>query len=133
MEESGMKSSSEYSSLTAAEAEIMDVIWSTHPAAVPDIVERIPRTLAYTTVMTTVRILEDKGFVSKCGKRGRAFLYQPNIDREQVRRSMAGELADRLFDGSIKSLVLSLVGQDGVTSEELAEVKQLIEKMESQR
>ena len=59
----------------------MEVIWSTSPIAVPDIVERIPRSLAYTTVMTTVRILEEKGFIAKCGKRGRAYLYQP------VRRS----------------------------------------------
>lgn len=126
-----MKTNSEHSSLTAAEAEVMDVIWSTNPIAVPDILERIPRSLAYTTVMTTVKILEDKGFVNKCGKRGRAYLYQPIIDRERVRRVMTDELADRLFNGSIKSLVLSLVRENGVTREELAEVKQLIEDMES--
>ena len=109
----------------------MNVIWSRSPVSVPDVLERIPRMLAYTTVMTTVRILEEKGFVEKCGKRGRAYLYQPTVDREQVRGSMTGELADRLFNGSIKSLVLSLVQQKGVTKEELAEVKRLIEEMES--
>ena len=56
-----------------------------------------------------------------------------SVDREQVRRFMTVELADLLFNGSIKSLVLSLVRQDGVTPEELAEVRQLIEEMESQR
>lgn len=126
-----MKSRTEHASLTAAEAEVMEVIWSQHPAAVPDVLERISRSLAYTTVMTTVKILEDKGFVTRCGKRGRAFLYRPAVDREQVRKSMSGELADRLFNGSIKSLVLSLVRQDAVTAEELAEVKQLIEDLES--
>lgn len=126
-----MGSSSKDSSLTAAEAEVMGVIWSTSPIAVPDILEQIPRSLAYTTVMTTVKILEDKGFLSKCGKRGRAYLYQPIIDREQVRRVMTDELANRLFNGSIKSLVLSLVRQNGVTPAELAEVKQLIQDMES--
>ena len=128
-----MKSNSEYSSLTAAEAEVMDVIWSTSPIVISAILERIPRPLAYTTVMTTVKILEDKGFVNKCGKQGRAYLYEPAIDREQVRRSMTDELANRLFNGSIKSLVLSLVRQSGVTAEELAEVKQLIEEMESKQ
>ena len=126
-----MKSNSQYSSLTAAEAEVMDVVWSTSPVAVPTILDRISRPLAYTTVMTTVKILEVKGFVRKCGKQGRAFLYEPVIDREQVRRSMTEELVDRLFNGSVKSLVLSLVRQRGVTSEELAEVKQLIDDMES--
>lgn len=126
-----MKSTSDNPSLTAAESEVMEVIWSTSPVAVPDIVERIARPLAYTTVMTTVRILEEKGFVHQCGKRGRAYLYEPAIDRERVRRSMTDDLANRLFGGSIKSLVLCLVRRDGVTSEELAEVKQLIEDMES--
>ena len=126
-----MKSRSEYSSLTAAEAEVMDVIWSTSPVAIPAILDRIARPLAYTTVMTTVKILEEKGFVNKCGKQGRAYLYQAAIDRDKVRRSMTDELAARLFDGSIKSMVLSLVRTSGVTMEELSEVKQMIEEMES--
>lgn len=128
-----MKGISVSASLTAAEAEVMNVVWAHNPISVPDIHNRIPRKLAYTTVMTTVRILEEKGFVDKCGKRGRAYLYQPSVDQEQVRGSMTGELADRLFNGSIKSLVLSLVRSDGVSKEELAEVKRLIEEMETTR
>ena len=126
-----MKGSLASASLTAAEAEVMNVIWSHNPISVPDILARIPRKLAYTTVMTTVRILEEKGFVDKCGKRSRAYLYEPTVDQEQVRGSMTGELADRLFNGSIKSLVLSLVRSEGVSKAELAEVKQLIEEMEA--
>jgi len=124
---------SKYSWLTAAEAEVMDVIWSNHPIVIPDIVDRIERPLAYTTVMTTVRILEDKSFLEKCGKRGRAYLYRPTVERDEVRGSMTQQLAERLFDGSIKSLVLSLVRQQGITRQELAEVKQLIEEMESKQ
>lgn len=119
--------------VTAAEAEVMNVIWDHSPSSVPDIVERLPRELAYTTVMTTVRILEDKGFVSKCGKRGRAYLYQPAVDRDKVRGSMSHEIADRLFGGSVKSLVLNLVKNTSITAEDLAEVRQIIEELESEK
>ncbi len=116
--------------LTAAEAEVMNVIWELPVASVPDILEHMPRQLAYTTVMTTVRILEEKGFVSKCGKRGRAYLYEAVADREDVRGSMSNELANRLFGGSIKSLVLNLVQQDSINAADLAEVKRVIQELE---
>ena len=125
-------SQAQSSTLTAAEAEVMNVIWERPSAAVPDILERMPRKLAYTTVMTTVRILEEKGFVTRCGKRGRAFLYRAAVDREEVRGSMSNELANRLFGGSIKSLVLSLVQQDTIDAKDLSEVKALIEQLEAE-
>lgn len=124
------RSKPKWATLTAAEAEVMNVIWENPSATVPDILERLPRELAYTTVMTTVRILEDKKFVKKCGKRGRAFLYRAVVDRDRVQGSMSTELANRVFGGSIKTLVLSLVQQDSISAEDLAEVKQMIEKLE---
>src|SRR5262245_30504973 len=119
--------------LTAAEAEVMNVIWDHAPTSVADIPEKMPRELAYTTVMTTVRILESKGFVTQCGKRGRAFLYEAAIARDQAQGSMSTEIANRLFGGSIKSLVLNLVQDDAISAEDLAEVKRLIEKLEGQK
>jgi BlaI family penicillinase repressor len=126
-----MTTKTHYSTLTMAEAEVMNVIWDRSPASVPDILDGMTRSLAYTTVMTTVRILEDKGFVAKCGKRGRAFLYQPEADRDEVRGSMSNELADRLYNGSVKSLVLNLVQQEDITADDLAEVKRMIEELEA--
>lgn len=117
--------------LTAAEAEVMNVIWDQFPASVADVVERLPRELAYTTVMTTVRILENKGFVAQCGKRGRAFLYEPAVDRNAVQGSMSQEVAKRLFGGSVKSLVLNLVRDESISADDLAEVKRLIEELEA--
>lgn len=122
-----------WSSLTPAEAEVMNVIWEFSSASVPDIVERLPRALAYTTVMTTVRILEEKRFVKQCGKRGRAFLYMAMVDRESVRGTMSNELANRLFNGSVKSLVMNLVQQDGISAEDLAEVRKVIEELEADK
>jgi predicted transcriptional regulator len=119
--------------VTAAEAEVMNVLWERAPSAVSDIVEQLTRTLAYTTVMTTVRILEEKGLVAKCGKRGRAFLYQPLVDRDQVRGSMSHEIANRLFGGSVKSMVLNLVQDTAISADDLAEVKQMIEELEGKQ
>lgn len=119
--------------LTSAEAEVMNIIWDHAPTAVSDIVERLPRELAYTTVMTTVRILENKGYISQCGKRSRAFLYRATIDRDAAQGSMSAEIANRLFGGSIKSLVLNLVQDDAISADDLAEVKRLIEAIEGTR
>ena len=126
-----MKNKSLLPVVTASEAEVMNIIWDDSPASVSEIVERLPRTLAYTTVMTTVRILEDKGFIAKSGKRGRAFLYHPTVDRDHVRGSMSHEIANRLFGGSVKSLVLNLVQDTSISADDLAEVKQMIEELES--
>ncbi len=119
--------------LTAAEAEVMNVIWDRSPTSVSEIVERLPRDLAYTTVMTTVRILQDKGFASKCGKRGRAFLYEAAVERDSVSGSMSHEIAKRIFGGSVKSLVLKLVQDGTISADDLAEVKQMIEELEGTR
>ncbi|MCA9242089.1 MAG: BlaI/MecI/CopY family transcriptional regulator [Planctomycetales bacterium] len=117
--------------LTAPEAEVMNVMWSIGEAAVADVVERLPRELAYTTVMTTIRILEEKGFVEKRGKRGRAFLYAAAVDKSAVTGSMTHEIAKRLFGGSVKSLMLNLISDSKVDSSDLAEIKQLIEQLEA--
>ncbi|MCA9263391.1 MAG: BlaI/MecI/CopY family transcriptional regulator [Planctomycetales bacterium] len=119
--------------LTAAEAEVMNIVWDRSPVTVGDVVERLPRELAYTTVMTTIRILEEKGFLAKCGKRRQAYLYEATIDKSEVRGSMASEIANRLFNGSIKSLVLNLIHDNSIKAEDLAEVKRLIEELEKQK
>jgi predicted transcriptional regulator len=128
-----MKKKKNLPMLTAAEAEVMNAVWEHSPASVPDIVERLPRPLAYTTVMTTVRILEDKGFLTQCGRRGRAFLYKAKVERTQVSGSMSHEIANRLFGGSLKSLVLNLVQNESVSADDLAEVKKMIEELEGKK
>jgi BlaI family transcriptional regulator, penicillinase repressor len=127
-----LKSKSGSHTLTAAEAEVMNVIWAHEPVSMPDIVEHLPRPLAYSTVMTTVRILEEKAFVTQCGKQGRAFVYQSLVGKEQVRGSMARELAERLFGGSVKSLVMNLIQDRELKKDELAELKKMLQQMEKQ-
>src|SRR6188474_3080525 len=115
--------------LTACEAEVMNVVWSQNSVTVQDVVDAIPRKLAYTTVMTTMKILEDKGFVARKGKRGRAIVYRPLVSSESASGSTLSEMANRFFDGSIKSMVLSLVKTNQITAEDLAELRAAIDSV----
>jgi predicted transcriptional regulator len=126
-----MEEAMESNQLTRCEAEVMDVVWARESVTVQDVVDSIQRDLAYTTVMTTLKILEQKGFVRRGRKRGRAYLYSPLVSRESVSCSMARELTDRLFGGSLKSLVLSLVQTSDIASDDLAELRSAIETVES--
>ena len=118
-------------SLTPCEAEAMNVVWSRGAVTVQDVVDAIERPLAYTTVMTTLKILEDKGFVARGEKRGRAFVYRPIVSSESASNSTVNELADRFFDGSVKSMVLSLIKTRQITSSELDELRAAIDALEN--
>jgi BlaI family transcriptional regulator, penicillinase repressor len=116
--------------LTACEAEVMNVVWSQSPVTVQDVVDAIPRQLAYTTVMTTVKILEDKGFIARGRKRGRAYTYNALVSCESASSTTANEMANRFFDGSVKSLVLSLIKTRQITYQDLAELRDAIVSLE---
>ena len=116
-------------SLTPCEAEVMHVVWGKDSVTVQDVVDAIPRQLAYTTVMTTIRILENKGFVARAGKRGRALTYQSIVSSESASRRTLGEMANRYFDGSVKSMVLSLIRSKEITSDDLSELRVVIDSL----
>lgn len=117
--------------LTACEAEVMNVIWLHPYVTVQDVVNAIPRDLAYTTVMTTMKILEGKRFIERRGKRGRAFTYTPLVSCESASGTTANEVAKRFFDGSVTSMVMSLIKSNQIAPEDLAELRKAILTMES--
>jgi BlaI family penicillinase repressor len=116
--------------LTACEAEVMNVVWSQGTVTVQDVVDAIPRQLAYTTVMTTMKILEEKGFIVRGEKRGRAYVYRALVSCESASGNTMSELANRFFDGSVKSMVLSLIKTQQISSEDLAELRDAINSLE---
>lgn len=116
--------------LTPCEAEVMNVIWAKRSVTVQDVVDAVPRQLAYTTIMTTMKILEDKGFIARQAKRGRAYIYHALVSCESASRENVSELANRFFDGSVKSMVLSLIKTQQIASEDLAELRMAIESLE---
>jgi len=120
----------QYFHLTKCELEVMNVVWDKGAASVQDVVDSLKRPLAYTTVMTTLKILNKKRGAVRKTKQGRAYIYEPVITRDEVRRSMAGELTDTLFAGSLKSLVLSLMDPKSFSDADVQELKDAIAQLE---
>ncbi len=118
--------------LTDAELRLMEVLWKKGAATVSDVVDGLPKNvaLAYSTVLTTLRILENKGHVRHT-KDGRAFVYQAVIRREQARESAVTHLLRRFFEGSPELLMLNLIEGNKIDPRELARLRKRIAEEES--
>jgi predicted transcriptional regulator len=117
--------------LTEAELRLMDVLWETGAATVAEVAEALPKdlNLAYNTVLTTLRILENKGYVKhRKPKQGRAFVYRPAVTRELASRSALRYLLDRFFQNSAESLVLNLLDDENLSEEELHRICVLLKE-----
>jgi predicted transcriptional regulator len=115
--------------LTEAELRLMDVLWQEGPSTVQQVLEALPgkSPLAYNSVLTTIRILEKKGYVRHI-KDGRAYIYRALIEREEASRSEIRHLAHRFFQNSREMLVLNILEDRGVDGEELKRLRQLLEE-----
>ncbi len=98
--------------LTRYELELMNVLWNLGEGTVQDVCDNLERELAYTTVMTTLSLLERKKRVLKREKVGRAFVYRPLVSREEVQTNVVEDLRGVLFDQGVSSLVLNLLSSD---------------------
>jgi predicted transcriptional regulator len=115
--------------LTPLELEIMHVLWAQGPVNVQTVQQCLPRELAYTTVQTMLNILHRKGKVKRTLK-DRAYLYKPVVSRSQVVGQHVSDIVDRLFGGSVESLVMSLVETKHLTPTKLARLQKLLEEGE---
>ena len=108
--------------------QIMKILWNGGPATVAEVLEQLEgEPLAYTTVATMLRKMEDRGLVGH-RQEGRRFVYESLVSAEKVTRSMADDLVDRLFEGSLADAVSHLLDTREVNSRELARLEQLIEQ-----
>lgn len=114
--------------LTEAELRLMKILWQRGESAVNDLVAAMPdgETLAYNSVLTTVRILEQKGYVDH-RQEGRAFIYRPCVAEHEASRSEVRHVLNRFFGNSRERLLLSLLGDEEVSSEELQRLKEAIQ------
>src|ERR1039458_4068461 len=114
--------------LTEAELRLMKILWRRGESAVNDLVAAMPdgESLAYNSVLTTVRILEQKGYVEH-RQEGRAFVYSPCVAEQEASRSEVRHLMGRFFGNSRERLLLSLLGDDEISAEELQRLKDAIE------
>jgi predicted transcriptional regulator len=115
--------------LTDAELRLMEVIWDKGSASVGEVVDAMPRRtpLAYSTVLTTLRILEEKGYLRHV-KAGRAFIYHPAVGRDEARDTAVGHLVRRFFGGSHGQLALNLVEKKRIEAAELKRLRQRIKE-----
>ena len=113
--------------LTEAELRLMKVLWQCGECAVSDLVAAMPADspLAYTSILTTIRILETKGYV-RHRQEGRAFLYTASVIEQEASRSEIKHMMERFFGNSRERLLLSLIHDEEITPEELARLKQAI-------
>ena len=114
--------------LTEAELRLMEVVWERGEATVADVVAALEQRegLAYSTVLTTMRILEQKGYVTH-RQEGRAFVYRPVVDRKEARRSAVKHLLSRFFDDSPELLVLNIIDEERIDMAELGRLRKLVD------
>ena len=116
-----------FKKLHRLDLEIMKVIWELGQATVSEVPDTINRKLAYTTVATTMKHLEQKGFLTYTVD-GRTFVYQPLIQEAEVSQSMLSDLLERFFDNSVERLVNTLLETEQIDSVELDLLQQLINR-----
>jgi BlaI family transcriptional regulator, penicillinase repressor len=117
--------------LTPQELAIMKVVWKLDSATVRDVYEnlRAHRAIAYTTVMTMMKILEEKGYLKKL-RAERAYVYRPTKPRHQVLGAMVRDFVDRVFDGAAGGLLVHLAKDRRLSKDERTTIRRIIEEME---
>ena len=106
----------------------MEVIWDRRRVTVRDVYESLleRRRVAYTTVMTMMNILENKGYLKRIPGADRAYVYEPAKPRKTVLRAMVSEFVDRVFGGSANPLMVHLIEDKHLTAKDLDELRKAI-------
>ena len=117
--------------LGETEMEVLHHVWDMGEATVKQVRKRIleSREVAYTTIMTVMKNLAEKGYL-KYRKDGVTYVYSPAQEPESVRSNLISELMQKVFKGSPKELVQTLVNSDNMTEKDLLEIKDMIDNME---
>jgi BlaI family transcriptional regulator, penicillinase repressor len=116
--------------LTPQELEIMKIVWQRDSAAVRDVYEALleRRKIAYTTVMTMMKILESKGHLKK-RLQDRAFVYRPRRPKDKVIAGMVREFMNRVFNGSAEPLLVHLLKERHIGEKDLHKIVRLVEEL----
>lgn len=112
---------------TERELDVMAVLWESGAATVAEVRERLADELAYTTVLTVLRTLEEKGYVGH-EEAGKAYRYHPLVERSAARTSALGRLTRKLFAGSPELLLTQLVSDRRLSREELERMRRLLDE-----
>ena len=116
---------------TAAELEILQVLWSRGPSTVRDVHDQLnaAKPTGYTTVLKLMQIMAEKGLVNRDEKQ-RAHVYSADVPREQTQTQLVRDMVDKVFGGSASRLVMHALSTRRASAEELAEIRRTIDEME---
>ena len=112
---------------TERELDVMAVLWELGEATVAEVRERLPDDLAYTTVLTVLRTLEEKGYVGHT-EEGKAYRYHPLVERQTAGKSALRRLTRKLFKDSPSLLLTQLVSDRGLSDDELRRMRRLLDE-----
>jgi predicted transcriptional regulator len=127
-----LKSNSSPPRPTDAELAVLRVIWARGPGTVREILDGVNEhrkpPLAYTTVLRFLQIMTDKGLVQReDGERGH--VYRPSVPAQKTKRQLVGDLLHRVFEGSVRELVLQALGSKRVSAADVREIRKLLDEM----
>lgn len=115
---------------TGLELEILKVLWNESPLQVREVREAMATTgreLAHTSLITTLNVMHEKGFVGRTrAETGRGYAFSPKISLSDVSQGMVGDLVDRVFGGSASALMLSLLESEQLGEEDHAALRKAI-------
>jgi predicted transcriptional regulator len=120
---------------TEAELRILKVLWQESPKTVDEVRQILAaedRDLTHSSVITLMNIMVRKGYLKR-EKRGRAFEFTPLVESQKVGRNLLGDLVQRVYDGSAHSVMLELLESHKIDSDEIKEIRKLINRIAKER
>lgn len=117
---------------TAAEADILAVLWRLGPATVREVHEALDKDCDYNTTLTQMRLMTDKGLLVR-SERFRSHVYEPAAPKNEMQQRIAGDLLKRVFGGSAKGLIMSALGAKTTTSDERAEIRRMLDELDKKK
>jgi BlaI family transcriptional regulator, penicillinase repressor len=117
---------------TAAEADILAVLWRLGPATVREVHDALEKDCDYNTTLTQMRLMTDKGLLVR-SERFRSHVYEPAAPKDQMQTRIAGDLLKRVFGGSSKGLIMSALGAQPMTSKERADIRQMLDELDGKK
>lgn len=112
---------------TDAEIDILAVLWRMGPATVREVHEALGKDSGYTTTLKQMQLMMEKGLLIR-SERFRSHVYEPGVPQEQTQKQIAADLLKRAFNGSAKNLLLGALSAQPASSDELAEIRKMIDK-----
>jgi BlaI family penicillinase repressor len=114
---------------TAAEVDILAVLWRLGPATVREVHEALDKDCGYTTTLKQMQLMTDKGLLVRA-ERFRSHVYESAAPKEQMRKRITGDLLRRVFDGSAKGLIMGALEAQPASPEDLADIRQMIDSLD---